>query len=164
MNWILKVKTSKGMRRECRLGRKTTSGIMLVLLTIGMLSLAFNIQPVKAEPTTIIVPDDYPTIQEAINAAKEGDTIFVEAGTYYEHVVVSKTVSLVGENKSTTVVDGNWTGTTVTITANNVSVSGFTIQHGHLYGIHLVYSVASTIIDNVIIQNDVAGITFSYSK
>jgi len=152
------------MRRECRLGRKAVSGIMLVLLTIGMLSLAFNIQPVKAEPTTIIVPDDYPTIQEAINAAKEGDTIFVEAGTYYEHVVVSKTVSLVGENKSTTVVDGNWRGTTVTITANNVSVSGFTIQHGHLYGIHLVYSVASTIIDNVIIQNDVAGITFSYSN
>ena len=77
MNWILKVKTSKGMRRECRLGRKAVSGIMLVLLTIGMLSLAFNIQPVKAEPTTIIVPDDYPTIEKAINAASSGDSSII---------------------------------------------------------------------------------------
>jgi len=40
--------------------------------------------------STITVPDDYSTIQEAINNAAEGDTVFVKAGTYYEHVVVDR--------------------------------------------------------------------------
>jgi hypothetical protein len=34
-----------------------------------MLSFAFNIKPAKAEPRNIVVPDDYSTIQEAINSA-----------------------------------------------------------------------------------------------
>ena len=71
--------------------RKTVSGIMFTLLLTSMLTLAFNIQPVKGEPTTIIVPDEYSSIQEAINNANEEDTIFVRAGIYYEHVVVNKT-------------------------------------------------------------------------
>ena len=49
--------------------RKAVSGIVLMLLLSSILSSAFNIQPAKAEPTTITVPDDYPTIQEAINHA-----------------------------------------------------------------------------------------------
>lgn len=48
---------------------------ILVMLLIGMLTSTFNIQPAKAEPTTIIAPDDYPTIQEAIDHVNEGDTV-----------------------------------------------------------------------------------------
>jgi len=65
-----------------------------------MLTLTYTIQPVKTEPTTIIVPDDYPTIQEAINAANLGETIYVRAGIYYEHIVVYKTVRLIGEHQT----------------------------------------------------------------
>jgi len=92
-----------------------------------MLSLTFNIQPVKSEPTTIIVPDDYPTIQEAVNAAGEGNTIFVRNGTYYENVVVNKTVSLIGENRTTTIIGGNGKGNVVEIISDNVKITGFTI-------------------------------------
>jgi len=67
----------------------------------------FRISPAKVLPATIIVPDIYPTIQAAINAASAGDTIYVRNGTYYENVVVNKTISLIGENKNTTVVDRN---------------------------------------------------------
>jgi len=49
--------------------RKTVSWVMLTLLLVSMGALAFNIQPVRTESTTIIVPDDYPTIQEAIKNA-----------------------------------------------------------------------------------------------
>ncbi|MCZ2809141.1 MAG: pectinesterase family protein, partial [Candidatus Bathyarchaeota archaeon] len=62
---------------------------------------------VVASSSTILVPDNYATIQEAINNANEGDTIFVRAGTYYEHVVVDKALSLVGENKHNTIIDGS---------------------------------------------------------
>jgi hypothetical protein len=38
------------------------------------------------------VPQDFETIQEAINNSTAGDTIFVSSGLYYEHVIVNKTV------------------------------------------------------------------------
>lgn len=46
--------------------------VMLILPILSILTPAFNIQPVKAEPSAETVPDDYPTIQKAINAANPG--------------------------------------------------------------------------------------------
>ena len=108
--------------------RRIVSAVMLAMLLTSTLTLAFNIQPVKAR--TIVVPDDYPTIQEAINHADAGDTVFVRNGTYYEHVCVNKTVSIAGQDRNTTTIDGNQTGTVVTVTADNVNISGFTVQNG----------------------------------
>jgi parallel beta-helix repeat protein len=79
-----------------------------------------------ASVETIIVPDHYATIQEAINAATTGDIILVGNGTYYENVILNKTVTLVGENPQNTTISGN-TGVTLNITANSVTVTGFTI-------------------------------------
>jgi nitrous oxidase accessory protein NosD len=75
------------------------------------------------------VPQDLTTIQGAINAAYDGDAILVSSGTYYEHLVVDKAVSLIGENTSNTIIDGNLTGNVINITANMATVSGFTIQN-----------------------------------
>jgi parallel beta-helix repeat protein len=94
--------------------------------------MVYKIQVVGTTPTTITVPDDYPTIQEAINHANAGDTVFVRNGTYYEHVCVNKTVSISGQDRNTTVIDGNQTGTVVAVTADNVNVSGFTVQNGEV--------------------------------
>jgi pectin methylesterase-like acyl-CoA thioesterase len=63
-------------------------------MTSMLLSLS-KVQQARTDLETIIVPDDYPTIQAAINAANDGDTIFVKIGTYYEHVVVNKSLSLI---------------------------------------------------------------------
>jgi parallel beta-helix repeat protein len=83
-------------------------------------------------PGTWIVDDDGPadfhTIQEAINAASDGDTILVRSGIYYENVVVNKSVSLIGEDNSNTVVDGSSAGNVFSLVASNVSISGFTIR------------------------------------
>ena len=112
---------------------KAVSGIMLTLLLVGMLTLTFNIQPVKAEPKTWTVDDDGPadfhTIQEAINAANPEDTIFVRNGTYYENVVVNKAVSLIGENREGTIIDGGQKGAVVRIKSHYVNLTGFTIQN-----------------------------------
>jgi parallel beta-helix repeat protein len=72
----------------------------------------------------------YTTIQEAINAneTQDGDTIFVEAGTYFENVVLNKSVSLMGENEEVTIIDGNENGTVVVVFANNTMITGFTIR------------------------------------
>ena len=132
--------------------RKAFSGIMLALLLTSVLTLAFNIQQAKATGT-IIVPDEYPTIQEAINNANEGDTVFVRTGTYYENVVVNKTVFLIGENKEKTIIDGNNTyWEIIKITANNTIVSGFTVKNGSGFGIQIRRSFGNTIENNKVID------------
>lgn len=124
---------------------------MVTLLVVSMLTLAFNIQLVKAEPTTIIVPDDYERIQWAIGNASDGDTIFVKAGTYYERVSVGKPVFLIGESRDTTIIDGGGTAISVVhVTADNVNISSFTIQNRHkgVRGIWLDNCTNSTVSGN----------------
>jgi len=71
----------------------------------------------------IVVPDEYSTIQEAINAATSGDTVFVRNGTYLEEINIDRFISLFGEEKTATLINGS-----ISITASNVVVSGFSIQ------------------------------------
>jgi parallel beta-helix repeat protein len=84
---------------------------------------------VKAQAQTITVPDSYPTIQEAIDAANDGDTIYVKSGRYRENIVVNKAASLIGENKETTIIDGCGVDDAVEVKADNVSITGFTIEN-----------------------------------
>ncbi|MEM2917631.1 MAG: NosD domain-containing protein [Candidatus Bathyarchaeia archaeon] len=74
---------------------------------------------------------DYTAIQEAIDApqTKDGHVIFAEEGTYFEHVTIFKSISLVGAKRDATIIDGNGIGTVVQITANNVNVVNFTIRN-----------------------------------
>jgi parallel beta-helix repeat protein len=102
-------------------------------------------------------PADFRTIQEAINNASAGDTIFVHNGTYYENVIINKSITLIGENRDFTIINGNKTGHVVIIEAENVSVQGFTImKSGSLqYGGILVRppSMGNVITNNKIIEN-----------
>ena len=75
------------------------------------------------------VQESFVSIQEAINAAENGSMIHVPSGTYPEHVVINRTISPIGENVSTTIIDGSNNGTVVKITANNVTITGFTVQN-----------------------------------
>jgi len=74
-------------------------------------------------------PADFHTIQEAINAANPGDTVFVRTGTYYEHIVINETLSVIGENRDATVIDDGKVGTVVMLQANHVEINGFTIMN-----------------------------------
>jgi PKD repeat protein len=103
---------------------------MQFLLVMSMLTLAFRIQSAKSSPITITVPDDYPTVQGAINAASPGDTVYVKAGAYVENIVLNKTVALIGEDKDTTIIDGNASGDCVHITVDNTVLDNFTVRNG----------------------------------
>jgi parallel beta-helix repeat protein len=74
----------------------------------------------------------YATIQAAINAPQtmSGDLIAVDAGTYYEHVVVNKSISLVGASRNNTIVDAGGTGNAITVNTANVTIEGFTVRNG----------------------------------
>ena len=104
-----------------------------MLLWLNVFGLCFNVL-VAPESTVIRVPEDYEKIQEAINAAEPGDTIQVAAGTYYEHIVVNKSVILKGDNRAS-IIDGQESPPMImNVTVGNVEIRGFTIQNGGNYG------------------------------
>ena len=147
--------------------RKVTSGIMIALLSVGILSLAFNIQPAKAEPKTWYVNDDggadFTKIRDAISAASSGDTIYVYNGIYLENLYIySKSLTIIGEGKTDTIIDGQGLSVPIIeINAQGVSVSGFTLRNGpqswyYMWGsaVLLDYNGRScTISDNIVLSS-----------
>jgi parallel beta-helix repeat protein len=103
--------------------KKLVSGMMLTLLMLGTLTLTLNVQPAKSSPATITVPDDYATIQAAINAANSGDTIYVRNGTYIEHIEINHSVTLIGESNQNTTIESLG----IHITASNTLIENFHI-------------------------------------
>jgi parallel beta-helix repeat protein len=151
-------------------------------LVLILFALFFSMPYVKFSSVDVKVSDGfrvhnidtgigYTTIQEAIDASEtlDGHTIFVEEGIYHEHVVVDKSISLIGENRSNTVIDGDTVGKAVKITANNTKISGFTIQRagftpwGSDSGIY-VESSDNVVTDNIIVNNDDWGIWLNSSS
>jgi hypothetical protein len=109
---------------------------------------------------------NYTRIQDAINDATTGETIFVydDSSPYYENIVIEKSITLRGENRATTVILGDESADDiiVNISADDVSISGFTIQPnvGHPTGITVYKNYTSPDFWNMeIIQN----VTISYN-
>jgi hypothetical protein len=111
--------------------------LLLILFFLATSSIAAPL-PVKAEPKTVVVPDDYATIPEAVGNANAGDTVYVKKGTYSypsgdSAIWINKPLSLIGEDSQTTVITRTegymrYTYNVIEIASDNVTVSGFTIK------------------------------------
>ncbi len=109
----------------------------------------------------IRVPADYPTIQSAIDVASPKSVILVKSGVYEENLVINKSLSLLGENKMNTVINGSGQSAIVTVNADEVIVDGFTIQNRSLSfsdGVLLNNAEQCTISGNIIVHNGI-GVT-----
>jgi len=151
-------------------------GVIILLVGISITSQSFASNIVKKSPIIIFKGEtlyvggtgegNYSNIQDAIDNASDGDTVFVFSGTYYENIVVYKTINLIGENKNTTIIDGNYSGDVIYVSANWVNISGFTIQNSGYEAFDLgvyIYSSYCVIKSNIIINNN-QGIYLKYSS
>lgn len=106
----------------------------------------------------------YASIQQAVNDAYENQTLYVSSGTYFEHLLLNKSLTLTGEDRSKTIIDANQEGTAVKITANETVITDFTIQNSSLgeHGLLIENSSSVRIEGNTIINNG-NGITLDHS-
>ena len=132
---------------------------------------------------------NYSRIQDSIDNASSGDTVYVYNGTYYENIVVDKSMNLIGEGKGDTTIDGSVADNVIIITADKVTITGFTIQHSgdvfpkaginissdynvisknnmtnNFYGITMFHASNNIISENSITNNDHCAIYMSASS
>ncbi len=125
----------------------------------------------------------YTRIQNAITDADTGDTIFVHDGIYTENVVIDKRVTVQGESKSGTIIDGGGKGNVVTINAGGAVLAGVSIRnsgagdnagvrfdgvsqamitdcrlHDNQYGVRLFQADSITITENAIVNSSSTGL------
>ena len=99
-------------------------------------------------------PGNYSSIQDAIDDAFDGDTVFVYAysSPYYENVVVDKSINLIGEDKETTLIDGSGSVNTVSVLSDNSVIKNFQLIKG-TNGLYLNNSDFNNISNCLILEN-----------
>jgi len=92
-------------------------------------------------PLIVYVDDDYNDttlgwgytrfnlIQDGIDAVDTGGTVIIKPGFYYENIDINKKIYLIGEDRDSTLLDGNGIGDVVSILADSVLCKGLTIQN-----------------------------------
>ncbi|UCD13774.1 MAG: right-handed parallel beta-helix repeat-containing protein [Thermoplasmatales archaeon] len=102
-------------------------------------------------------PGNYTKIQDAIDDASDGDTVFVYAysSPYHENVKVDKSINLIGEDRDSTIIDGD--EDVINISADWVNISGFTIKNS---GDELGYGIKIDANYNTIVGNRILGNLF----
>jgi len=154
---------------------KKTLAITIILLFF-IVEIASSIQGLVIENSTFQIEDgntlyvggieegNYTSIQDAIDNASTGDTVYVydDSSPYFENVIIDKTIILIGEDKSTTIIDGSKSGDVVYVSAYGVNIHGFKLRNGS-DGIQL-YSDSNNITDNIISSNRGSGIDLRYSN
>ena len=116
-------------------------------------------------------PGNYTKIQDAINDTICGDTVYVydESSPYYETLTINKSISLVGENRETTVIENFIVDrNAVRIWADNVRICGFSFyiqsqEESQYYVIYIskmsVWPGTTEIIENVTISDNTFEVT-----
>ncbi|QBO58216.1 nitrous oxide reductase family maturation protein NosD [Chryseobacterium salivictor] len=126
--------------------------------------LLFILLPVFAFSAVLKVGKNgqYKTIRQAIAAAKNGDTIFVQKGHYREGTIdIEKSLTLIGIDRP--VIDGNLDGEIITFKADRITLKGFKLINSgrdeikSVAAVH-IYTSADSVIDNNIFENNHFGI------
>ena len=158
--------------------------IFIALLFIGTTTMVTPVLSSYAEQPQSIVgdrsvlyvggvgPNNYTSIQDALDDALQGDTIFVYNGMYNESIVIStNALALMGEDKGNTIINGTGTVDTVFVDqADGLVLTGFTITCGLadgndsiIAGVNISKSVGVEIFGNNI-NNNYNGIIMSYAN
>ncbi len=133
-------------------------GLAAVIVIVVTVSAIFALND-----SAVTVPDKYPTIQEAIDAAEDGDEIVVDLGVYRENIDFNgKNITLRSIDPDDpdivdqTIIDGGGSGSVVSFRSGEgegAVLSGFTVARGN--GI-LISGGSSPLIEKCVIEDNTA--------
>lgn len=111
--------------------RKKPLSVVIFLLTLVSLQLTHVASGCRTWTVDDDGPADFRTIQEAVDAASNGDVVLVHSGVHYEDIVISKTLSLIGDSPFDTIVDAGQeaSASVILIGADGVAVKGLTLRN-----------------------------------
>lgn len=145
------------------ISKRVVSSIALV---VAALSILFAGLTAQAHPAGFIVINPGDSIQAAIDSANNGDVIVIHAGTYTESLTLNKAVSLLGDDRATTIVGAASAQRVMTITgaaiSNTVMISGLTFAHGNMIGSGggiLIAGNARPLLENLIVAENQASVS-----
>jgi parallel beta-helix repeat protein len=134
---------------------------ILVFSMMAVVDLSFEVVP-KVRGATITVDDsggaDHTKIQDAIDDAQPGDTVYVYNGNYVEKITINKPISLIGESRDNTHIDGMSPSgePTVIIYSSQVTINGFKIfGSGDGYPTLQINSNSNAISNNRILSGEI---------
>ena len=137
-----------------------------VLRTLGSIAILLAASSVAQASTLNVCKSGctYSTIQAAVNAANTADVIQIGAGTYFENIVITKSLTLLGGGEDFTVIDGSSRGPVITdfFGSTDLTVVGVTVTHGGQGGI-VVSNQSLTLTNSIIASNDGPGL-FLFSE
>ncbi|MGC9308464.1 MAG: right-handed parallel beta-helix repeat-containing protein, partial [Thermoplasmatota archaeon] len=108
-------------------------------------------------------PGNYSSVQAALDAAADGDTVYVydDSAPYSERVVVTASIHMTGENHTTTIIDGGGMGSVVTVAAPDVVVSTLTVRNSGANGSTrggILLESTGCIVRNVVLRDNEYGV------
>jgi parallel beta-helix repeat protein len=152
--------------------KKKCLAIGIIILLFGMCVIPTNAKNIEKSQSILkgnwlyvggSGPGNYTKIQDAVDNASDGDTVFVfdDSSPYVENIVVNTSLSLIGEKKETTIINGSTNGSNpyrnlsvgIIVLTENVLVKGFTIQDCNGTGIGLL-SKNNSIMENIFSDNE----------
>jgi len=111
--------------------------------------------PTRTENIIIKVPVDYATIQAALDASINGDTISVSKGIYKENIIINKNIKLIGDAANYVTIDGQGTDSAIVVNgADNFSIQKFIIKSQNQKAIYCTgISKTKGVIKNIIFKD-----------
>ena len=105
---------------------------------------------------------NYTRIQDAINNASDGDTVYIydDSSPYLEELLIQKSITIYGEDRKTTIIDGDNKNekNLITILSNNVNIYDLTIRNCYWYSVGIFIQAENILIINSIFGPDSGGI------
>ena len=107
---------------------------VIALVATTLILSAMTFLPERVGATTLYVggggPGNYTKIQAALDDANPGETIYVYSGAYSEKLVVHKPIFLIGEDRTSTTIQGDGIDSTISVVSDWVSITNFTVNGG----------------------------------
>jgi parallel beta-helix repeat protein len=133
----------------------------LLFAAVALILCAALAVPASGADITVGAEGQYKTIQQAVDAAKPGDTVSVAPGTYTENVVVNKPLTITAASARPTVQAADPSKDVFMLSSPGVRIDGLTITGG-ASGVQ-IQSTSKCVVTNIVARDNVRAVYLSHS-